>query len=648
VAAVVALVGLSVATWSAVEPEQAAAAPSCAKVYQVVKGDSWFAIAKKTAVSQTALYQANQATAASPLYPGGNVCLPDTATVPAATATTTTVAGATTTTVAPAVALGSFPVQGPCWYTDTWHAARGNGRVHEGVDIIAKAGQFVYAALDGTLTRQSIDRPNSLSGNGWWLTGADGTYVFYAHLSAFAPGLSVGSKVVAGQVIGWIGRTGNAAGPHLHFEVHPGGGSPVNPTPIVKAVDGCSKKDPPAQPSGSVPPAPASTLPPASQTGTVTTTPDGATSSATTTVPTVSTTTTPSAKVAPGPPLTSAAGSLWQFIAPATAFDSSWTGKALAGGSRQTIRVSKLSGVPSATGGVLVRLTATGGASGGYVTVAACDGGMPAVSSLSFPAGGTAVGTSMARVSNGTICVISNTAVRLKVEVLAAQASSGVGVQAVTATRVLDTRTTTRLVPGASVSLSPSALGVVPGTRALTASITFVNPATAGTLSLGFCGQGPWKAPIPADPVSSFTMTMRVNEAGWCLSSTVATDVIVDVVGVWAGTASPAPVGPSRIYDSRAAGAPVTAGGAGFPVAGVGGAPAGASTAVVAITVVTRGAGTTVFAMPCGEGRGSGSVVAASANRVTTVVVPVRLGAGNLCVSSINDADVIVDLLGAA
>ncbi len=318
---------LGALAWSVSDVDPVSAAPTCTKIYQVVKGDSWFAIAKKTSVSQTALYQANQATAASPLYPGGSVCLPEFAVVPTATtpatttpATPTAPASATTTTtaVAPVVTLGAFPAQGPCWFTDTWRAPRGGGRLHEGVDIIAKAGQYVYAAIDGTLTRQQVDRPNSLSGNAWWLTGADGTYVFYAHLSAFAPGLSVGTKVVAGEVIGWIGKTGNAAGPHLHFEVHPRGGAPVNPTAIVKAIDGCTTKDPPAQPSGTVPAAPVSTLAPASQTGTTvpaaasTTTPAAASPA-----PTAATTTSAPAKVAPvrrcrRPPARSGSSSLPQ------------------------------------------------------------------------------------------------------------------------------------------------------------------------------------------------------------------------------------------------------------------------------------------------------------------------------------------------
>src|SRR6185369_13533900 len=148
------------------------------------------------------------------------------------------------------VAIDIFPVQGPCSFGDTYGAPRGGGRSHEGVDIIAKAGQYVYAVKDGVLTKKYLDAPGSLSGNGWRLTTADGTYFFYAHLSTFASGLSVGSPVKAGQILGQVGMTGDAPIPHLHFEVHPGGGASVNPTPVVKAVDGCKTSAVPSQPNG--------------------------------------------------------------------------------------------------------------------------------------------------------------------------------------------------------------------------------------------------------------------------------------------------------------------------------------------------------------------------------------------------------------
>jgi murein DD-endopeptidase MepM/ murein hydrolase activator NlpD len=82
----------------------------------------------------------------------------------------------------------------------------------------------------------------SLSGNGWYLYLPDGTFYFYAHLSGFAPGLAEGDAVTKGQVIGYVGDTGNP-GPgnyHLHFEWHPGGGAAQNVFPELTIPTGCT------------------------------------------------------------------------------------------------------------------------------------------------------------------------------------------------------------------------------------------------------------------------------------------------------------------------------------------------------------------------------------------------------------------------
>ena len=134
--------------------------------------------------------------------------------------------------------INVFPSQGRCSFSDSWHAPRPGNRLHIGVDIVGPKGLALYAVVDGTITKM-YGADSSLSGNALRLTGADQTYFFYAHLDSFAPGITVGSTVRAGQIIGYMGSTGNSGVSHLHFEVHPGGGDAINPYPVVKAVDAC-------------------------------------------------------------------------------------------------------------------------------------------------------------------------------------------------------------------------------------------------------------------------------------------------------------------------------------------------------------------------------------------------------------------------
>ena len=250
---------------TAIAKAVAPSAPACqGATYNVISGDSWYRISTNAKITMTALLNANGATTATVIHPGQTLCMPSGVT-PAATTTTVAALPVQLPTPAGIVAIDVFPAQGPCSFADTYGAPRSGGRSHEGVDIIDKAGQWIYAVKDGTLTKKYLDAPGSLGGNGWRLTIADGTYFFYAHMSAVAPGLSVGSAVKAGQIIGQIGMTGAAPIPHLHFEVHPGGGASVNPTPVVKAVDGCKTSAVPPQPGDIVPattvPAPTTVAP---------------------------------------------------------------------------------------------------------------------------------------------------------------------------------------------------------------------------------------------------------------------------------------------------------------------------------------------------------------------------------------------------
>lgn len=121
------------------------------------------------------------------------------------------------------------PVAGPNAFADTWGAPRSGGRKHQGVDMMAPGGTPLVAADSGA----ALFKTNALGGNAVWLTADNGTKYYYAHLSAWEGSSRSVSK---GEVIGYVGATGNTSVNHLHFEVHPGGGAAVNPYPYVRAV----------------------------------------------------------------------------------------------------------------------------------------------------------------------------------------------------------------------------------------------------------------------------------------------------------------------------------------------------------------------------------------------------------------------------
>ena len=125
---------------------------------------------------------------------------------------------------------------------DTFTAARAGGaRRHDAIDIMAAEGTPVYAAAPGTIEKLY----NSIGKGGItaYERSEDGRWTYYyAHLSAYAPGLAEGQKVQRGSVIGFVGHTGDASpdGPHLHFAINQmvagekwWQGTPINPYPLL-------------------------------------------------------------------------------------------------------------------------------------------------------------------------------------------------------------------------------------------------------------------------------------------------------------------------------------------------------------------------------------------------------------------------------
>ncbi|MCZ7664055.1 MAG: peptidoglycan DD-metalloendopeptidase family protein [Thermoleophilia bacterium] len=151
-----------------------------------------------------------------------------------------------------------FPLEQKVAWTDTFGAPRSGGRTHEGNDIMVPKMTPLLAVVGGTLDWMNLSgKTSSYNGLPYYnilLRGDDGNDYFYIHMNndtpgtddglggtqyAYAPGLSNGTHVKAGQLIGWAGDSGNAeeAGSQLHFEIHLGGyKNPIDPYNSLKAA----------------------------------------------------------------------------------------------------------------------------------------------------------------------------------------------------------------------------------------------------------------------------------------------------------------------------------------------------------------------------------------------------------------------------
>jgi murein DD-endopeptidase MepM/ murein hydrolase activator NlpD len=114
---------------------------------------------------------------------------------------------------------------------DTWGHARSHGRTHEGVDIIAPRGSVVVSPTKAVVIRIGKD---TLGGTVVYTANAGGERFYYAHLDRVAKGLKVGQELTIGDVIGYVGNTGNASStvPHLHLGIYGKKGA-TNPFPRI-------------------------------------------------------------------------------------------------------------------------------------------------------------------------------------------------------------------------------------------------------------------------------------------------------------------------------------------------------------------------------------------------------------------------------
>ena len=117
-------------------------------------------------------------------------------------------------------------------FINDWGFPRSNNRTHKGTDMFALRGTPVYAAAKGTIELDTYKLGGIIAA----LRADHGVTYYYAHLDRYADGITDGQHVKKGQTLGFIGNTGNAIGssPHLHFQIHPNNGPPVNPHPTLR------------------------------------------------------------------------------------------------------------------------------------------------------------------------------------------------------------------------------------------------------------------------------------------------------------------------------------------------------------------------------------------------------------------------------
>lgn len=131
------------------------------------------------------------------------------------------------------VGMGRFIIAGEASYSHDWWFPRfGPGwRLHKGTDVFAPFGTGVRAPVDGRVRITN----GGLGGLSVYVIEPSGTYWYMTHLSGIAPGLVEGASVTTGQIVGFVGTSGNAAGtpPHVHIQIHPGGGEAIDPKAVL-------------------------------------------------------------------------------------------------------------------------------------------------------------------------------------------------------------------------------------------------------------------------------------------------------------------------------------------------------------------------------------------------------------------------------
>lgn len=326
----------------------------------------------------------------------------------------------------------------------------------------------------------------------------------------------------------------------------------------------------------------------------------------------------------------------------------------LAPGTVTAIRVAGVAGVPADAAAVAVNLTVTNPRSAAYVTAFPCGGAPPLASNLNHRADQTVAAAAIVPVgADGSICVFNHSPTHVIVD-LAGWFPAGSGFAPTAPTRLADTRDLGARQPG-GVPLAvtvPTVDGTTPSAVAL--NVTAVDAPTPGYVTVAPCGVPAGSTSNvnfrPVDPVPNLVVVAPDASGRVCVTPSHATHLVVDLFGSFQPAAGVHPITPQRVVDTRLNATRLAAGGVTVvDLTATGLVPAGASAALLNVTVTRPSLAGFLTAYPCSAGRPTASNLNTYPGRDTanfTIVRPDE--AGRVCVYSSGPADVVIDLLGYA
>ncbi|MEP6296630.1 MAG: hypothetical protein ABJ382_04840, partial [Ilumatobacter sp.] len=341
-------------------------------------------------------------------------------------------------------------------------------------------------------------------------------------------------------------------------------------------------------------------------------------------------------------------GTSFSGVNPSRQLDTRTSGR-VAAGSTTRVRIGGVGGIPATAVGAVLNVTAVAPSDGGFLTVFPCGQPQPGASNVNFRAGQNVANAVVATLGErGDICVFSSAETHLIVDVSGAVTTGFAGFNPA---RLVDTRRSGRVAAGSTTRVRiAGAAGVPADAVAAVLNVTAVAPSGRGFLTVFPCGEtrpGSSNVNFEARQTVPNAVVATLGSAGEvCVFSSVETNLLVDLNG--AVSAGFAGLVPSRLLDTRGSGRVAAGSTTRVRIAGVAGVPASAVAAVLNVTAVAPSGQGFLTVFPCGGARpGSSNVNFAPGQTVANAAVATLGSAGEVCVFSSVETNLLVDLNGA-